>query len=64
MKPKIIVSFIVAALLLVILAQNTQVVSVKLLFWNISMSRAILVFLNLVVGVIIGFFIGRKSWEW
>ncbi len=34
--------------------QNTQVVDVRLLFWTLSMSRVLLIFLLLVVGAILG----------
>jgi len=34
--------------------QNTQVVDVRLLFWKLSMSRVLLIFLLLAVGAILG----------
>ncbi|MFH1458726.1 MAG: LapA family protein [Candidatus Omnitrophota bacterium] len=47
-------------LLFVVLLQNTQVVSVRFLFWKVSMSRIILLPLVTLIGFIIGFFVGRK----
>jgi len=47
---------------LIVLLQNTQVVTFKFLLWQLSMSRIILVPLILLAGFIAGFFIGRKSW--
>ncbi|MFH1458783.1 MAG: LapA family protein [Candidatus Omnitrophota bacterium] len=62
MKPKTIAILIFSGILLIILLQNTQVVSVQLLFWKISMSRIILLPLLMFIGFILGFFMGRKSW--
>jgi uncharacterized integral membrane protein len=46
-------------LFLVVVAQNTEVVSVRLLFWDLAMSRIILLVLSLAVGLIVGFLLGR-----
>lgn len=51
-------------LALIILSQNTQVVTVHVLFWDLSMSRIILIPFLLLVGFIIGFFVGKNSWDW
>jgi len=61
MKPKNIVLIILGVLLFVVLLQNTQVVSVRFLFWKLSMSRIILLPLFMLTGFIIGFFVGKKS---
>jgi len=61
MKPKTIAIFILVGILLIILLQNTQVVSVRFLFWELNMSRIILLPLTMVMGFVIGFFVGRKS---
>ncbi|MFH1416568.1 MAG: LapA family protein [Elusimicrobiota bacterium] len=47
----LIVSIVTA---LVFMVQNTQVVSVKFLFWEFSMSRIILITIVLAIGIIIG----------
>jgi len=60
MRPKTIVVFILGALLGIFLLQNTQVVSLQFLFWKVSMSRIILLPLVMGLGVIAGFFIGRR----
>ena len=55
-------SVLILSLLIVFLtiaAQNVEVVSVKLLFWNLTMSRALLIGLTLGIGVIIGVLLGR-----
>jgi len=60
MRPKMIVALVLGTLFLIILLQNTQVASLRLLFWEISMSRIILFPLVLFIGFVIGFFVGRK----
>ena len=45
---------ILALFVLIFLAQNTEVVKVSFLFWDISMSRAVLLFFSLLIGFLIG----------
>ena len=61
MKPKQIAILVGLVLCLIILLQNTQVVSFNLFFWKLSMSRIILFPLLIVIGFLIGFFVGRKA---
>ena len=63
-KPKIIVLIITALLLVIILLQNTQVVTLQVLFWKVSMSRIIFIPLVMMIGFFIGVFVRRKSWDW
>ena len=63
MKAKTIIILILIALFMVILIQNTQVVTVQLFFWKLSMSRIILICVLVFIGFIIGFLVakvGRK----
>jgi uncharacterized membrane protein YciS (DUF1049 family) len=55
MKPKTI--FIIAILLLfvIIIFQNTELAGFQLLFWKVEMSRAILLPIIFIAGLIIGF---------
>ena len=55
MKPKTI--FIIAILLLfaIIIIQNTELAGFQILFWKVEMSRAILLPIIFVAGLIIGF---------
>jgi uncharacterized integral membrane protein len=46
-------------LAIIILIQNTAVVTMRLLFWKTAMSQAILAFLLLVIGFGIGFLTGK-----
>ncbi|MCF7885798.1 MAG: LapA family protein [Candidatus Marinimicrobia bacterium] len=56
MKTRQIFIVIISLLLLIILLQNTQVVNFHLLFWKISMSQIILLFLVSIISFIIGYF--------
>lgn len=55
MKPKLIIATAALLLFLIILIQNTQVVVVNLLFWELSMSQIILIGLTLLLGICFGF---------
>ncbi len=56
---------ILAILVLILLIQNIHVVTVKFLFWQISMSLALLFPLVLIIGLIMGmliqFLVARKK---
>ncbi|MFC1590287.1 lipopolysaccharide assembly protein LapA domain-containing protein [Candidatus Omnitrophota bacterium] len=41
-------------LLVVFTVQNYEVVSIQLLFWSFSTSRAIVIFVTLIIGIVIG----------
>jgi len=55
MKPKAIAILVLVILFLIILAQNTQVLTLRLFFWSISMSQIILIAFILVGGFVIGY---------
>ncbi|MEN8209287.1 MAG: LapA family protein [Candidatus Fermentibacteria bacterium] len=55
MKPKVIIILILAILLTVIIIQNSKAADVHLLFWKISMSMIILIFLVALIGFTIGY---------
>lgn len=57
MKPKIIVATVVSIVLIIILLQNTQVVTLRVFFWKVSMSQIILISLTLLIGFVIGFIV-------
>ena len=58
-RVRTVVILVLALLSLVVIVQNTEVVSVRILFWDLVMSRIILLALSIAVGVIIGFLLGR-----
>jgi uncharacterized integral membrane protein len=58
---KIVVALIGIALYLVVLAQNTEMVSVKFLFWETAMSRIVLMTIMGIIGFIFGYVLARYS---
>lgn len=56
MNYKLILTLILAGLILLFIIQNFVVVEIQFLFWSIQMSRSLLIFFLLVIGVIIGWF--------
>ena len=59
MRVRTVAILVLLLLFLVVIVQNTEVVSVRLLFWDLVMSRIILLALSLAVGVIVGVLLGR-----
>jgi len=57
MNFKIGLVVVLVVLALIFVAQNIEVVTVIFLFWEISMSRAMLLFFSLLTGFIIGWFL-------
>jgi len=55
MRPKVIAMIVVAVLCVIVLVQNIEVVNFNIFFWQIGMSKIIMLFLTLVVGFAIGF---------
>jgi uncharacterized integral membrane protein len=58
-KPKVWVPAIVVLLFLIVLFQNTDVVTLRVLFWDVSMSQVILIPLVLVIGFAAGFVVAK-----
>jgi putative membrane protein len=48
---------ILAIFALIFVAQNIEIVTVRFLLWEISMSRAVLLFFPLLIGFIIGWLV-------
>jgi uncharacterized integral membrane protein len=61
MKPMTIVILVLVALFVIILVQNTQVVTLQLLFWKLGMSQIILVPLTMLIGFIIGYIVAKLT---
>jgi uncharacterized integral membrane protein len=57
MNFKIGLVVILVVLALIFVAQNIEVVTVSFLFWEMSMSRSVLLFFSLLSGFIIGWFL-------
>jgi len=54
MNMKLVLSLIMAGLVVLFIVQNVTVVEVRFLFWTLSMSRALLMFFILAIGIVIG----------
>jgi len=61
MKVKGIVIIILVILAVILIAQNTEVVPIQLLFWGILMSRIVLIVLMLAIGFGIGFILAKVT---
>ncbi len=55
MKPRTIIIMILLILCLVILIQNTEVVTLQVFFWYITMSRILLIPILIAIGFVIGY---------
>ena len=55
MKPKTIFISAIILLFVIIIIQNTELTGFQLLFWKVEMSRAILLPIIFIAGLIIGF---------
>ena len=62
MKMESVIALLLAILFLAIIFQNSQVVTLKILFLKLSMSQIILMILFTLVGCIAGFFASKKRW--
>jgi len=54
MNAKLIICLILAGLVVIFIIQNVTVIDIRFLFWTLSMSRALLMFFVLAIGVVIG----------
>ncbi len=54
MNTKLVISLILAGLAVLFIIQNVRVVDIRFLFWTLSMSRALLMFFILAIGIVIG----------
>jgi len=59
MRARTVMIIVLLILSLTLVAQNTQVVSFRLWFWDLTMSRVLLLAGSLGTGVIIGLLLGR-----
>lgn len=58
-NPKAIALIVLIALTVILLIQNTQVVTLKIFFWEIAMSQIILIPLVLLIGFAAGYLVAR-----
>lgn len=62
MKPRDSFFIILIVLFLIVLLQNTHVVRMRFLFWQVGMSQIILLPLILLIGFVAGYILGKRSW--
>ena len=60
-NPKVIAIIVVIVLFVIFLFQNTSVVTLRLYFWEVSMSQIILIPLVLLVGFVVGFAVAKLT---
>lgn len=60
-KTKLALSLVLLGFVILFTLQNTRVVEVRLLFWTLSMSRVILIFLLLAIGALLGWMASSAS---
>jgi len=61
MKARTIALLVLIALFVIILIQNTQVVTLRLFFWKIGMSQIILIPLTMIIGFVVGFIVAKVT---
>lgn len=61
MKIKTIIIIVLAIIAMVLIAQNTAVTPIQLLFWQVHMSRIVLIILLLAIGFAIGFILAKST---
>ena len=54
MNTRVYISLTLLLLVVVFIVQNATVVDIRFLFWKISMSRSLMIFFVLAIGVVIG----------
>ncbi|MDP8213202.1 MAG: LapA family protein [Candidatus Zapsychrus exili] len=63
MKNKKIALLVGGVILAIVLLQNTQVVSLRFLFWKLSMPGIILLPLIMIVGFVTGLFVAKNCFS-
>ena len=59
MKTKTILVLVFIALFVIILIQNTQVVTLRLFFWKTGISQIILISLTMAIGFVVGYIVAK-----
>ncbi len=57
MKTKIVIIILLTILLIIFVLQNTEMVIINFFFWDISIPRALLIFVCFAMGLVIGLLI-------
>jgi len=62
MKFKLTVTLVLFLLVMIFAVQNAAMVEIRLLFWQVTFPRSLLIFMMLLTGIIIGWF-GRSLYR-
>jgi uncharacterized integral membrane protein len=57
MSYKLIFMLVLAGLSVLFIIQNVAIVEIQFLFWSVQMSRSLLMFLLLAIGIVMGWFL-------
>jgi uncharacterized integral membrane protein len=57
MKTKLFIASGLILLVMIFAVQNAATVDIRLLFWNVAFPRSLLIFMMLLIGVVIGWFL-------
>jgi len=60
MKPKIVIIGILCIMAVILILQNSKVITIQLLFWTVSASGIIMILGLLFIGFLIGYLLGRR----
>ncbi len=60
MKTKELIFIAVSVFAFIVLIQNTQVVTIKVLFWHLGMSKIILLIIAFLFGLISGYMLNKR----
>lgn len=58
-KPRLVAAALLGILVLTLVLQNTEVVSVRFFLWDFTMSRVVLVLLTTLVGFVCGYLVAK-----
>lgn len=57
MKLKLVITLVMLLLVFVFAVQNAAIIEVRFLFWVVEFPRSLLIFLMLLIGVVVGWFL-------
>jgi uncharacterized integral membrane protein len=60
MKLKVVLAIVFATLIVIFSLQNTVITEVKFLFWELSMSRVLIILGSFAFGVLVGILVSMK----
>lgn len=61
MTARFIAILVLVCLVLIFIFQNIEIIKVSFLIWDVSMPRALMIFITLIIGVLIGYLSRRPK---